>query len=146
MSDRALRATIAALALLGLAIAGYLTYVHYGDAAPLCVAQAACEKVQTSAYAEFAGIPVALLGAIGYALILMSLLLPGDLGRLSAAGLAFGGFAFSAYLTYHELFTIDAICPWCVASAVVMTTLLALTAWRVVRADDLLAGDLTTGS
>jgi hypothetical protein len=36
------------------------------------------------------------------------------------------GFGFSAYLTYLELFVIDAICQWCVASAVLMTALFAL--------------------
>ena len=47
--------------------------------------------------------------------------------------LALSGFGFSAYLTYRELFTIDAICQWCVASAVVMTALAVLTTWRLVR-------------
>jgi uncharacterized membrane protein len=40
------------------------------------------------------------------------------------------GFGFSAYLTYLELFVIDAICQWCVASAVLMTLALAVNAVR----------------
>jgi len=59
--------------------------------------------------------------------------LPGDTGLLAGAVLALGGFGFSAYLTYRELFTINAICQWCVASAVLMTVLAVLTVWRVVR-------------
>ena len=37
------------------------------------------------------------------------------------------------YLTYRELFTIKAICQWCVSSAVLMTILVVLTAIRVLR-------------
>ena len=136
MTDRRLRTAIAVLALAGVAIATYLTYVHYADVEAFCVAGGGgCEKVQTSDYAELAGIPVAVLGLIGYVLILASLWVPGDTGRLAGAVLALSGFGFSAYLTYRELFTIDAICQWCVASAVVLTALAGLTVWRLLRLD-----------
>jgi uncharacterized membrane protein len=136
VTDGRLRLAIAALAVAGTAIATYLTYVHYADVEAFCVAGGGgCERVQTSDYAELAGIPVAVLGLIGYALILGSLFVPGDPGRLAGAVLALSGFGFSAYLTYRELFTIDAICQWCVASAVVMTALAALTVWRLVLLD-----------
>jgi uncharacterized membrane protein len=90
--------------------------------------------VQSSDYAELAGVPVALLGLIGYALILASLALPGDAGRLAGAFLALVGVGFSAWLTYVELFEIDAICQWCVASALVMAGLAAITTARLVLA------------
>jgi uncharacterized membrane protein len=136
VTDRRLRTAIAALALAGVAIAAYLTYVHYADVKPFCVAGGGgCERVQTSDYASLAGIPVAVLGLVGYVLILGSLWVRGDAGPLAAATLALVGFGFSAYLTYRELFTIDAICQWCVASAVVMTALAVLTAWRLLRLD-----------
>jgi uncharacterized membrane protein len=89
--------------------------------------------VQTSDYADLIGIPVAVLGLIGYVLILASLRVPGDAGRTMGAMLALAGFGFSAYLTYRELVTIDAICQWCVASAVLMTLLAVLTVWRLLR-------------
>jgi uncharacterized membrane protein len=137
VTERRLRVAVAALSLLGIAIAAYLTYVHYADVEAFCVAGGgSCQKVQTSDYADLAGIPVALLGLAGYALILASLRLPGDAGRVAGATLALVGFGFSAYLTYRELFTIDAICQWCVASAVVMTALAVLTVWRLVRLDE----------
>ena len=137
MTDRRLRTAIAVLAIAGIGIATYLTYVHYADVKAFCVAGGGgCEKVQTSDYAELAGIPVAVLGLIGYVLILASLWVPGDNGRLAGAVLALSGFGFSAYLTYRELFTIDAICQWCVASAVVMTALAVLTVWRLARLDE----------
>jgi uncharacterized membrane protein len=132
MTERRLRIAIAALAVAGLGVAGYLTWVHYGDLEPICVAgSGGCERVQTSDYAELAGVPVALLGVIGYASILASLALPGDGGRFAGALLALAGFGFSAWLTYVEVFEIDAICQWCVASAVIMTALAVLTSLRV---------------
>ena len=135
MTDRRLRIAALVLAVLGVAVASYLTYIHYEGIDPVCGLGGNCEKVQTSPWSELAGIPVALLGLIGYALILASAWVRGDAGRLAGAVLALSGCGFSAYLTYRELFTIDAICQWCVASAVVMTLLAGLTAWRLVTAD-----------
>jgi uncharacterized membrane protein len=133
VTDRRLRLTIAALALAGVAVAAYLTWVHYEDAKPFCVAGGGgCERVQTSEYAELAGIPVAVLGLVGYVLILASVWVRGDAGLVAAATLALVGFGFSAYLTYREVFTIDAICQWCVVSAVLMTALAVLTTWRLL--------------
>jgi uncharacterized membrane protein len=135
MTDRRLRGAIFALALVGLGVAAYLTYVHYEDIKPVCGLGGDCQKVQTSQWSELGGLPVALIGLIGYALILASLFAPGEAGRVAGAFLALIGFAFSAYLTYRELFSIDAICPWCVVSACLMTLLAVLTATRLVRAE-----------
>jgi uncharacterized membrane protein len=105
----------------------------YADLEPVCVGGGGgCERVQSSDYADLGGVPVALLGLIGYGAILASLALPGDAGRFAGALLALVGFGFSAWLTYVELFEIDAICQWCVASAVIMTALAVLTSLRVV--------------
>ena len=125
---------IAVLAVLGLGIAGYLTYVHYAGIHVLCAASGGCETVQTSSYAKLAGIPVPVLGLIGYVGILVALLVPGDPGRLATAGIALVGFGFSLYLTYLELFVINAICQWCVGSAVLMTVIAVLAVIRLVRA------------
>ena len=133
MSDRRLTLALGALAVTGVAISGYLTWVHYADAEALCLAGGGCETVQKSKYSELAGVPVAVLGLAGYLAILGSLAIRGETGRLATAFLAFGGVAFSAYLTYLELFEIDAICQWCVASAVVMTIIALLAGVRVWR-------------
>jgi uncharacterized membrane protein len=134
MSERRLRIAIAVLALAGLGVAGYLTWVHYADLEPICAGgSGGCERVQTSDYAELAGVPVALLGVIGYVAILASLALPGEAGRFAGALLALVGFGFSAWLTYVELFEIDAVCQWCVASAVFMTALAVATSLRFVK-------------
>jgi uncharacterized membrane protein len=131
-ADR-LRLATALAAALGLAIAGYLTYIHYAGIAPICAASGGCERVQSSDYAELAGVPVALLGLLGYAAILAATLAPGETARLVACWLALVGFGFSLYLTYLELFEIDAICQWCVASAVIMALLAVLTTMRALR-------------
>lgn len=131
---RADRATTVAtvLTLAGIAIAGYLTWVHYEGLSPVCTT-GGCERVQASSYSEIGPIPVALLGLIGYVVILASLAIRGDVGRAATFMLTLAGFAFSLYLTYLELFVIDAICQWCVASAVIMVLLAILTTLRMLR-------------
>jgi uncharacterized membrane protein len=134
MSDRLRTAAIACCAL-GLAIAGYLTYVHYAGVSPVCEIAHGCEKVQSSRWSRVAGVPVALLGLLGYAGILAALLVRGEAALTAAAGGALVGAGFSAYLTYREVFTLEAICIWCVISAVLMAALAVLTALRLLRAD-----------
>jgi uncharacterized membrane protein len=129
-----LRRATAVLALAGIAIAGYLTWVHYGGLEPICVGgSGGCERVQSSRWAELAGVPVAVLGLAGYIAILASLALPEEPGALAAAFLSLVGFGFSGWLTYVELVKIDAVCQWCVASAVVMTALALVSVARLLR-------------
>jgi uncharacterized membrane protein len=133
VTDRRLQRVGVVLAVLGLGVAGYLTYVHYAGITPVCNIAHGCAKVQSSQYAELAGVPVALLGLIGYVGILAALLVPGETARMAAALMAVVGFGFSAWLTYVEIEKIEAICQWCVASAVIMTALALVSAVRVLR-------------
>ena len=133
--DRRLKIAIGVLCLIGIGVAGYLTYTHYAGLKVVCLSSGGCETVQTSVYSKLDGVPVALLGLLGYIGILISLAIRGDLGRATGFGLALVGFLFSMYLTYRELFTIKAICQWCVSSAVIMTVLVILTGIRAVRAE-----------
>jgi uncharacterized membrane protein len=133
MTARRLHLAALAVAGLGICVAGYLTYVHYAGLEPFCAGGGhGCERVQSSSYAKLGGVPVAVLGLGGYLAIAAALLAPGERARLAAAALAVVGAGFSGYLTYLELFVIDAICQWCVASAVLLTLLAVLTAWRFV--------------
>jgi uncharacterized membrane protein len=138
VSKRALWIAMLALTVIGLAVASYLTYVHYSGIKPACSLGGSCELVQTSAYSHLAGVPVALMGLIGYLTILGLLLAPeGETTRLATAAVTTLGFGFSAYLTYRELFSIHAICEWCVSSAVIMTLLLCLAVWRFLQGESL---------
>lgn len=132
--ERRARILIAVLALLGLAISSYIAIAEAGGGSPVCVAGSkGCETVAASPYSELAGVNVAVIGIGGYLLIAASAALGGDLGRFAGFVAALIGFGFSVYLTYLELFEIEAICQWCVASAVVMTLLAVWTGYRAVR-------------
>ena len=123
------------IALVGLGIAAYLTIVHYAGGSPVCAIAHGCETVQHSSYAKLGGVPVALLGLLGYAGILASLWRDDEAGRTATAFLSLLGFGFSAWLTYVEVGKLDAICIWCVGSAICMAVLAALSVARLLRAD-----------
>jgi uncharacterized membrane protein len=136
MSARSLRITMVALTVLGLGVASYLTYVHYSGAPIACLKGGGCETVQHSVYSKLAGVPVALIGLIGYVVILAALLAPEtETTRFATVAFTVVGFGFSVYLTSRELFSIHAICPWCVSSAIIMTVLMGLAIWRFLRGD-----------
>jgi uncharacterized membrane protein len=133
-TDRRLRLAAIVLATIGLCVAAYLTYIHYEGIKPVCGLGGNCEKVQSSEWSKLGGVPVALLGLIGYAAILVTLFIEREEALIAGALFALAGFGFSAYLTYRELFSIDAICPWCVASAVIMSLLAIVTTARLLKA------------
>lgn len=124
------------LSTVGLGVASYLTYVHFAGIKPVCSAGGSCLKVQTSVYSKLAGVPVALMGLIGYIGVLGSLLAPeNETTRFATLVFTIAGFGFSAYLTYRELFSIHAICEWCASSAGIMTILMLLAIWRFLRGE-----------
>ena len=133
-SDRRLRLVAIVLAAVGLCVAAYLTYIHYEGIKPVCGLGGDCEKVQSSEWSKLAGVPVAVLGLVGYAAILVTLFIDREAALIAGQIFALAGFGFSAYLTYRELFSIDAICQWCVASAVIMTLLAIVTTARLLMA------------
>jgi uncharacterized membrane protein len=100
----------------------------------VCAIAHGCETVQKSDYSKLAGVPVALLGLIGYAGILAALIKDDENSRAAAAFISIIGFGFSAWLTYTEIAIIDAICIWCVGSAICMTILAALNVSRALTA------------
>lgn len=131
MIDTALRRVGTILCVAGIGIAGYLTYVHYTGLQPICGISHGCETVQTSSYARLAGVPVALLGLLSYVLILGARSTRDQRFLMGGYALTLIGFGFSVYLTYRELFSIHAICSWCVSSAIVFTLLAIVETARV---------------
>jgi uncharacterized membrane protein len=137
VSDRALRAGVALVALAGTAVAGYLTYVHYRPDALICTSSGGCETVQESSYAELVGIPVALLGLLAYLAVLALVLWDTEAARTAVAAIALGGVAFAVYLVALQAFVIDAWCVWCLVNDLLLVPLLAILAvWRVLRQPD----------
>lgn len=120
------------LALIGIAVSGYLLYVEWTGTNAVCGPAGDCNAVQDSPYAKLFGlIPVGLLGIAGYLAILISWLLAEygnpsrkNLFNLVIWGMAWFGVAFSIYLTFLEPFVIGATCMWCITSAIVITLIL----------------------
>ncbi|MBX3065729.1 MAG: vitamin K epoxide reductase family protein [Anaerolineae bacterium] len=115
------------LAIAGIAVATYLTYIELTLSSAVCGLLGNCNLVQQSAYARILNVPIGVLGLVGYgAIMLMWLLRRGALEWANRALLALAvfGVAFSTYLTFLEPFVIGATCMWCLLSAVLMLMLL----------------------
>ncbi|HEY7198525.1 MAG TPA: vitamin K epoxide reductase family protein [Gaiellaceae bacterium] len=137
MSDRALRGGVALVALAGIAVAGYLTYVHYQPDALICTSSGGCETVQESSYANLAGIPVALLGLLAYLAVLALVAWDSEGARTGVAAIALGAAGFAVYLVTLQAFVIEAWCIWCLVNDLVLVPLLAILAvGRVLRAGE----------
>ena len=122
------RMLIAVFALIGVLVSAYLTLYKLGFIGSLVCGTGSCETVQASKWAVFIGIPVPLLGLVGYLALLVVALLgiqPGWEQRRALPLLLFlladAGFVFSLYLSYLEAFVIHAWCRWCIASAIIAT-------------------------
>ena len=128
---------VPALALIGLGVALYLSYVELLQVEAVCGPVGECNIVQASPYAQFFGIPIAVLGMLSYIAIAAFWLAqrylhkrPKAIALLSLGAITIFGTAFSAYLTVLELFVIRAVCAWCLTSTVITTLIMIL----VVRA------------
>lgn len=122
--------TIAALALVGAFVALYLTLYKMGIIGHLACGLGGCERVNTSKWAIFAGAPVAAWGLAFYIATFIVALVGtspswADRREISwlLAAMSFVGVVFSAWLTYLELYVIDAICKYCVTSAIIVTAI-----------------------
>lgn len=127
------------LAGLGALVSTYLTYIKFANVAVFCSNVGDCESVNNSVYSEVAGVPIALFGLGAYLLIAALLVLEDrlaalrDYGPLAVFGLGLTGTLYSAYLTYVELFILNAVCPYCVISAILITGIFILAIVRLRR-------------
>lgn len=132
-AEGTLRAIATFVAAFGVGVAAYIAIADSGGGSPVCLAGGTgCETVANSSYSHLLGVNVAVFGIVGYVLLLAAALLQGDAARMTGFGVSLAGFGFSVYLTFLELFKIEAICQWCVASAILMTVLFGLNAVRMI--------------
>ncbi len=133
-----MRRLLLILSLLGVGIAGYLTWVKLSSSVAFCGGVGDCSSVQNSRYGYILGIPVAYPGLLAY--VTLTVLAVYNLrAAVERRGwtellffvVAFAGFMFSLYLTYTELFLIHAVCPWCVASFLNLTVMTVLSGYAV---------------
>lgn len=128
------------MSMLGIGVAGYLTFTHYNHDALVCTV-GDCGTVQSSEYATIGRVPIALLGLGMYLTVAATAVIrlmnrrPMSFDSLTVVswGIAFAGVLYAAYLTYVEIWVIDAICQWCVASAIITLLILAIESSLLAR-------------
>ena len=127
------------LAGLGMLVSAYMTVYKLTDNQTMCLGNGGCSVVNSSVFSEVYGIPVALIGFLGYSAILAVLILAsrstllGSNASLLVFGLCLTGFLFTVYLIYVEIALIRALCPFCLASQAIMTILFAISVILLVR-------------
>jgi uncharacterized membrane protein len=137
--EKRFRQIITALAILGLLVSIYMTIYKLTDNDAMCIGSGGCSVVNSSRYSEVNGIPVAVLGVVGYASILALLFLenrPGffqENGVMMLFGVTLTGFLFTLYLIFVEVALIKAYCPFCLTSQGVMTVIFILSVVRLIR-------------
>jgi uncharacterized membrane protein len=129
-----------ALSVIGVLDSIYMTIYKLTNNNSMCLGSGDCSTVNASRYAEVNGIPVALIGVVGYLAILAVLVLEGrgggffkENGSLLVFGLSLTGFLFTVWLIYVEIALIKAICPFCLVSQITMTLIFLLSTYRLVR-------------
>jgi uncharacterized membrane protein len=128
-----LRKIILIIAFLGLSDAVYLLIIKLSSNKALCVPGLGdCWSVNNSIYSEWNGIPISVFGMLAYVSIILLLTLLNrvsflkNFNHIFVLGISLIGFIFSIYLTYLQIAVIKAICPFCIISAITMTTVFVL--------------------
>jgi uncharacterized membrane protein len=128
------------LATVGLTIAGYLTWSHYEHDVLVC-GLGDCSTVQSSNYSVVAGIPIAILGLLMFGTVLTLSLLRiarpalSDIAGAVIVFLTLTSVLYYAYLTYIEIWVLEAVCQWCVLSSIVTIGILAFELWTFWRSE-----------
>ncbi len=124
---------IPVISLVGLGVSLYLAYVEINQVKAVCGPVGHCNIVQSSQYAQLLGVPIAVLGILNYVALIglwaVQKYSAGPLAALSLLGLAvltLWSVLFSIYLTVLEIFVINAVCMWCLTSAVISMALMLL--------------------
>lgn len=137
--DKWLYRASVALVVVGLLVSIYMTVYKFTGNDGMCLGSGDCSTVNASRFSEVNGIPVAVIGIVGYVAILLVHLFENrsDFFRKNGTLLIFGmsltGFLFTVWLVYLELAVIKAICPFCVTSQVAMTIIFIIAVVRLYR-------------
>ena len=128
-----------ALAVLGLLVSIYMTIYKVTSNNSMCLGSGDCSTVNASKYSEVNGIPVAVIGVLGYAAILAVHYFENrnrffkQNGTLIIFGMALTGFLFTLWLIYVEVAILKALCPFCVTSQTAMTLIFIIAVIRLIR-------------
>ena len=133
LRNNALLLGVALLGLLGTGVAGYLTYVHYNEDALVCTV-GGCETVQQSDYSTMFGVPIAAFGVVMFLTVTLLAWLrmtnrgpiSSDLATMAAWTMLLTSLLYYAYLTYVEIWVIEAVCQWCVISSIIALIMFTL--------------------
>jgi uncharacterized membrane protein len=124
---------IPVISLIGLGVSIYLAYVEINQVVAVCGPIGHCNLVQSSEYAKLFGLPIAVWGMLNYVTLIalwgVQRFLSGSAAALSLLGLVvltIWSTLFSIYLTVLEIFVIQAVCMWCISSAIISTALMML--------------------
>jgi uncharacterized membrane protein len=141
MSQKTFRSLFIFIVVVGIVDGTYLSILKLTGSEAMCIkGMGDCATVNSSAYSQVYGIPIAVLGALAYLSLLVLILLDGRTPFWKTYtpyflfGITLVGTLYSAYLTYLELEIIRAICPFCVLSAISMLILFGLSIYHLVSA------------
>lgn len=126
------------LSTIGLLDSLYLYYIRITSTPIVCFqGSTGCQVVNSSRYATIYGIPNGLIGFLGYTAILILLIIlkikPGSLTniRYLLFGFSFVGFLYSFFLTFVSIFILKAECPFCILSAIMMTSIFIISIFEL---------------
>jgi uncharacterized membrane protein len=137
--DRWLYRASIAFVIVGLLVSIYMTIYRIYHVESMCLGSGDCSTVNASSYSAVNGIPVAVIGMIGYTAILAALFLETrnaffrKNGTLLVFGMSLTGFIFTVWLIYVEIVLIKALCPFCITSQIAMTFIFILAIIRLIR-------------
>ena len=137
--DKRLRQITIGLTILGLLVSIWMTVYKLTDNDSMCIGSGDCKAVNQSGYSEVYGIPVAVVGVVGYLSILAVTYLERrsgffqENGSMLLFGLTLVGFLFTLWLVFVEVALIKKYCPFCITSQITMTIIFILTIIRVIK-------------
>lgn len=129
------RLAIASIAVVGLLETAYLTIAEWAGKAEEVCPTSGCVDVLNSPYSHIFGIPLTVFGFLAYSTVAILAIFPLLIAQKNWDKITWSGLLFatttmavsSLYLMYVMFLTIQALCPYCLASALLSITLFLVT-------------------